>query len=109
VASKKNVHGAIARWGCTACHDPHASANEKLLLRAPNALCLRCHPRITGEHVFVAFDGRPHPLEGKPDPSRPGKPLSCLSCHSPHASDGQRLFWRGITKQDVCNDCHGKH
>jgi predicted CXXCH cytochrome family protein len=109
VAGKPQVHAAITRWGCTACHDPHASANDKQLLLEPNALCLKCHAAITGDHVFTAFDGRPHPLEGKPDPSRQGKTLSCVSCHSPHSSDHPRLFWKGSTAQDVCKDCHGKN
>ncbi len=109
VLGGKHVHAAVSRWGCTACHDPHASPNDLQLLALPNALCVRCHGAIGGEHVFVAFDGRPHPLEGKPDPSRPGKPLACTSCHDPHASDQEHLLRRGPTKDEVCNACHAKH
>ncbi|HZZ84751.1 MAG TPA: cytochrome c3 family protein [Anaeromyxobacteraceae bacterium] len=107
--SKKNVHPAITRFGCTACHDPHGSPNDEHLLARGNAVCLACHGTITGEHVFTSFDGKMHPLEGKPDPSRPGKTLGCISCHTPHSSDNPKLFRKAKSKMEVCNDCHGKH
>jgi predicted CXXCH cytochrome family protein len=109
IADKKNVHAAVTRFGCTGCHDPHGAATEFQLLAADNDLCLKCHPKITGDHVFIGFDGRTHPLSGKPDPSRPGKTLGCLSCHSPHSSDNPKLFLKGTAKMEVCNNCHAKH
>ena len=39
------VHEAL-REGCTACHQPHGSVNDKLLLARDNNLCLRCHAQI---------------------------------------------------------------
>ena len=109
IAIKKNVHPALLKFGCTGCHDPHGSNEEKLLKAAGNQLCLTCHAKITGEHVFVSFDGKVHPMEGKPDPARPGKALSCLSCHDPHSSNRPKLWRSGETKMDVCARCHAKH
>jgi predicted CXXCH cytochrome family protein len=109
IVDGKNVHPAVARFGCTGCHDPHGSANDFQLLVSGNELCLKCHPKITGDHVFLGFDGKSHPLSGKPDPSHPGKTLSCLSCHSPHSSDNPKLFLKGKAKMEVCSNCHAKH
>ena len=39
------VHEAL-REGCTACHTPHGSINDKLLTARDNNLCLRCHAQI---------------------------------------------------------------
>lgn len=39
------VHEAL-REGCTSCHQPHGSINNKLLLARDNNLCLRCHAQI---------------------------------------------------------------
>ncbi len=36
-------HGAIREEGCTACHDPHGSVNDKMLIARDANLCLRCH------------------------------------------------------------------
>jgi len=109
IAAKKNVHPALTQFGCTGCHDPHGSNDEKLLKAKGNQLCLTCHAKITGDHVFVSFDGKVHPMEGKPDPGRPGKTLSCLSCHDPHSSNRPKLWLSGETKMDVCTRCHTKH
>lgn len=43
-------HGAM-REGCTACHNPHGSVNQKMLVARDANLCLRCHletPAIAG-------------------------------------------------------------
>jgi predicted CXXCH cytochrome family protein len=31
------------REGCTTCHDPHGSVNDKMLVARNNNLCLKCH------------------------------------------------------------------
>ena len=36
-------HGAIRAEGCTACHNPHGTVNDKMLLARDANLCLRCH------------------------------------------------------------------
>jgi predicted CXXCH cytochrome family protein len=35
-------HEAI-REGCTTCHNPHGSVNDKMLVQRNNNLCLKCH------------------------------------------------------------------
>lgn len=44
-------HGAM-KEGCTSCHNPHGSVNQKMLLTRDANLCLRCHletPAVSGE------------------------------------------------------------
>ena len=44
-------HGAM-KEGCTACHNPHGSVNQKMLVARDANLCLRCHleaPLISGQ------------------------------------------------------------
>ncbi len=36
-------HGAIREEGCAACHDPHGTVNDKMLIARDANLCLRCH------------------------------------------------------------------
>jgi predicted CXXCH cytochrome family protein len=36
-------HGAIREEGCTACHNPHGTVNDKMLIARDANLCLRCH------------------------------------------------------------------
>jgi predicted CXXCH cytochrome family protein len=38
-------HPAL-REGCTVCHSPHASVNQKLLVQRDVNLCLRCHAQL---------------------------------------------------------------
>jgi predicted CXXCH cytochrome family protein len=35
-------HGAV-KEGCTSCHKPHGSVNQKMLVARDQNLCLRCH------------------------------------------------------------------
>jgi len=37
------THAAIREEGCTACHNPHGSVNDKMLIARDANLCLRCH------------------------------------------------------------------
>lgn len=39
------IHEAL-REGCTSCHQPHGSVNEKMLVARDVNLCLRCHAQI---------------------------------------------------------------
>ncbi|MDA8244841.1 MAG: cytochrome c3 family protein [Elusimicrobia bacterium] len=67
----KWLHGPFQAGVCLACHQPHESANPRLLVAYPvEKLCSMCH---SGFH-------------GKEGASRyPGKP--CLACHSPHSQE----------------------
>ena len=107
--SLKTVHGAITRHGCTRCHDAHGSNNRRMLIVEPNELCVKCHVKQSdGKHAFTGFDGKPHVVEGKEDPSRPGSEMSCSSCHDPHVSTSPKLWREGTTKMELCGRCHNK-
>jgi predicted CXXCH cytochrome family protein len=47
-------HEAL-REGCTTCHEPHGSVNEKLLVQRDANLCLRCHAQIPGASGTVVI------------------------------------------------------
>jgi DmsE family decaheme c-type cytochrome len=53
--------------GCTTCHFPHGSPNERLLKRPDNSLCRQCHGLPPG-HLTV-HDGI-------------GSSYGCIECHS---------------------------
>ena len=146
--SKKVVHAAVG-MGCTGCHDPHSSKNEKLLRSKLPSLCFTCHeeagftgktvhsPVAAGEcmtcHTPHASDEmallRNKPLEvclmchgdighwphysaqapERQDPTRPGKPFYCGSCHNPHSTDGPRLLkFKAQSSKEFCLNCHMK-
>ncbi len=100
-------HGAIERYGCTGCHDPHGTANRSMLAKDVNALCTTCHPdKPDGRHVTTFVAGG-HVVAGLLDPRRPGRPFSCASCHNPHGSDHVKLFYLGESALESCDGCHG--
>jgi predicted CXXCH cytochrome family protein len=39
------------REGCTTCHSPHGSINQKMLVVSDPNLCLRCHAQVQGPNV----------------------------------------------------------
>jgi predicted CXXCH cytochrome family protein len=43
-------HGAL-REGCTVCHQPHGSINQKMLVADDPNLCLRCHAQTLDPNV----------------------------------------------------------
>jgi predicted CXXCH cytochrome family protein len=108
--ANKFVHGPVAAGICLVCHDPHASDNTAQLLAPINTVCLNCHEEIgKSTHVVRGVTGKGHPLQGVPDPSRPGVTLSCASCHDPHGGAGKDFFRRGITSRfALCQMCHQK-
>jgi len=108
--TKKDVHPPVATGGCSTCHQPHSGDIARLLTSPVPDLCIMCHEKMSsGKHVMAGHGSGNHPLSGRPDPSRPGKELSCISCHSPHASDLATLFTgaQGYPKS-ICLTCHRK-
>jgi len=88
-----------ANQDCTLCHELH-TGNTPALLKKKDALatCKTCHE----QHAQFA-----HPMgEGVKDPSRPGKDVTCLSCHDPHGTTF-RQFLLADPRQDLCVRCHG--
>lgn len=107
---RKFIHGPVAVGQCLACHDAHASDQPQQLHAKVNALCSTCHDQIkVGDHVVRGVAGKPHPLEGKVNPSQPDRPLNCASCHDPHGSDSRYFFKGGAAgRMALCLLCHKK-
>jgi predicted CXXCH cytochrome family protein len=84
---KNTVHGAVLFLGCTSCHNPHSSENERLLYEPIPALCKRCH-----EESKMARSE----LHGSIGDT------SCSICHNPHASDSPMLLIsEGVTEKQL--------
>lgn len=107
----RHQHGPAATGLCTICHDPHATEHRFFLKRAAWDLCTTCHAeKASGRHV-VAWGplGQTHPTRGRPDPSSPGREISCASCHNPHAAASAKLWNFGATFYlDLCRNCHAR-
>lgn len=109
---KKNafVHGPVATGNCVVCHDPHASEEPAQLVAKVNSLCLGCHNNVNLRgHVVRGVGGNGHPLDKVKDPSRPGKVLSCASCHNAHGGANKYFFQKNVTGRfALCEECHQK-
>lgn len=46
-------HNAM-KEGCTACHNPHGTVNQKMLVARDANLCLRCHLEVSGPGLLNA-------------------------------------------------------
>jgi len=109
--SKKYVHSPVAAGQCLACHKPHASDTDFNLNEPLESLCVKCHEKTSsGTHVLTRYRfGETHPVSDKPDPSRRGSELSCVSCHNPHSSAMMFLFTNEKRSPDnLCLMCHKK-
>jgi predicted CXXCH cytochrome family protein len=63
-------HGPVASGYCTACHSPHFTKNEKLLLRTGQQICLYCH-----NSKDILNNDEAHKDIGD---------TKCTDCHNPH-------------------------
>lgn len=110
--SKKYYHGPFSIGKCSICHNPHASENPFELIKDTWDLCISCHiDKGSGRHIVknFSFGSSYHPTRGKPDPSRPGKELTCASCHNPHASDAPYLMRFSYSNIfELCRKCHNR-
>lgn len=97
---------------CLTCHNPHGSSRKALIkdflhepykagcadchdgtgLKVGADKCLECHEGVKAQALAV------HSHLG----STTGN--SCVNCHSPHASDGEKLF--NTKLEQVCRGCH---
>jgi predicted CXXCH cytochrome family protein len=85
---RKHVHSPVKDGTCLACHDPHASAEPKLLSGPLKDLCSSCHPdKMEFRHLH--------------GPAATG---DCTSCHNPHEAKLDNLLVRDGA--DLCFMCH---
>jgi len=77
VQSLMYTHGVI----CTTCHDPHGSANDAMLRKPANLLCLDCHgPNSPNGPRATSIEAHTH--------HKPGSPGSeCIACHMPKIAE----------------------
>lgn len=74
---------------CTNCHNPHGTANPKLLVAATvNDVCYQCHAERRGPFLWE----HPPVME------------SCLNCHDAHGSNNPQLL--KIRTPRLCQQCH---
>lgn len=107
-AEKRFRHMPVDAYQCTRCHNPHSSENRFFLKAKPWEICTSCHiDKRDGNHFISTFGKKTHPTRGKPDPSRPGKEIDCVSCHNPHASNTSFLIDAKST-MSICVKCHKK-
>ena len=101
ISNTEFIH-APAEEGCIMCHDAHASSLETLTAIPVYDICSYCHEDMANTPHPVPT----HPISGGPDPSRPGKELTCTSCHNPHGSDNRSLLYQ--EGYGICKKCHNK-
>jgi DmsE family decaheme c-type cytochrome len=69
---------AVEGGGCTECHRPHGSPNDRLLNQPASGLCLQCHGMPPGHRI---------------EHSGLGSKLACVDCHSEiHGSNHNGLL-----------------
>ena len=83
-------HRPVADGDCTACHSPHNSAQEALLVVPSANLCKLCHEDIVDETGVRSLHA---PAQD-----------SCLDCHLAHGGQG-RGFLAGEVPA-LCFTCH---
>jgi predicted CXXCH cytochrome family protein len=84
----KHIHPPVKDGMCTTCHNPHDSAEPKLLTQPLKDLCTSCHPDKI-DHKFV---------------HGPAATGDCTTCHNPHESKNARLLVK--EGADLCFTCH---
>jgi predicted CXXCH cytochrome family protein len=127
------LHGPYKNGQCLICHEPHSSQFKAQTRSAGNSLCLECHapkpatadtvslfsfqkiskadfeaiPKIELDPTLrFGHPGATHPVAEVADPLHGGERMSCLSCHSPHASMLPTLLISAKGGGDLCDACH---
>lgn len=113
----KTAHGPVVEGKCTACHNPHSSENERLLVKNGAELCFSCHAAQlkdpqgrtlpAAKRLFEDKESVHHPPFGEGD---------CGACHLPHAAAAPRLltgkypgeFYASYSADayELCFSCH---
>lgn len=78
--------------GCTECHRPHGSPNDRLLNQPGNGTCLQCHGTPPGHRI---------------EHSGLGTKLACVDCHTDiHGSYDNRFFLDPDLGTKLFPDCY---
>jgi predicted CXXCH cytochrome family protein len=101
---ERNLHGKVP---CTRCHDPHGGQTRVFTAAAGNPFCDTCHANFSESSAAHPLEG--HPVAADVDPSRPGRPMGCESCHQAH--DPNDVSRRNISTDEAaakkfCRKCH---
>jgi predicted CXXCH cytochrome family protein len=107
-ATKRFNHEPADSGRCNKCHNSHSENSEFYLRKPAWELCTGCHKdKVDGVHIVKTFSRVMHPTHQVKDPSRPGKDLSCTSCHNPHVSNAPSLL-QSDSVFGLCERCHKK-
>jgi predicted CXXCH cytochrome family protein len=102
----------------TLCLGCHTSGVQQALRTEPATLFDRAPARGTAALLAPASRilldplqrrGHPignHPVRAAKDPNDERRPLTCVSCHAPHASERPSLERFGTDPTDFCTKCH---
>jgi len=100
------VHGIVSGGGCVICHDPHATDQQFMLKKPVNELCSGCHPGVVSKTVGHPLPN--HPVAAPRELMRPGRKLTCASCHDPHGSTNPLMLVQSPLGGRLCRECHGR-
>lgn len=78
---------------CNTCHNPHGSANAKMLIADKKEVCVQCHEDKRGPFMFE--HGAVLNEQG------------CVTCHEQHGGGGQHLL-KARDAKSLCMSCHSK-
>ena len=80
----------VMRDGCGACHNPHGSINDKLLIAGQTTTCMNCHWEVKFNTARGDLGSFPHGFM-----AGIGNGEECIDCHTaPHGSNISRSFRR---------------
>jgi predicted CXXCH cytochrome family protein len=87
-----SVHGALKDTvSCMNCHNPHSSAEKRLLINGTNDLCLRCHDKtIVNDSMRIRNISQT--LSRAKSIHQPVEQGGCVNCHNPHFSEKRALL-----------------
>lgn len=90
--TRKHQHGPVASGDCVACHNPHASPNERMLIAPQEGgqLCFECHEGVKDQ---MGRKVTHEPVEE-----------DCNNCHDPHSSDTRFQLHEPV--ETLCESCH---
>lgn len=114
----ESVHTVARNGDCLSCHEPHSSAEPKLLRRSGQELCLACHDGIAKKLDAVRVHAAaPDACEtchsthasAHPDLLVDSTPLLCGSCHDPADPELQSRHLGADMNGLECSGCHDAH